>query len=219
MSVKCLLQTALAPWASLSVVLIIFLSTAVTKWSSSFKKTLLSQSVILITRYKSGTILFWEKIFQKMPLSNYLWCPMMNKKISSIFTFKNEWFLLELEMALWNEICAGVFYLWLKKFDTKIIAILVISELMASAGKVLRCFRRHGEKFTSVHRQVLRTRVNLKYSILLISNAATGPPVTILQLFMVIVSGCLGFGNFIVLMKSSVEFSTGYFAWNFENNG
>ena len=40
-----------------------------------------------------------------------------------------------------------VFYLWLKKFDTKINAILVISELMASAGKVLRRFRRHGEKF------------------------------------------------------------------------
>ena len=42
-----------------------------------------------------------------------------------------------------------VFYLWLKKFDTKINAILVISELMASAGKVLRRFRRHGEKFTT----------------------------------------------------------------------
>ena len=41
-----------------------------------------------------------------------------------------------------------VFYLWLKKFDTKINAILVISELMASAGKVLRCFCCHGEKFT-----------------------------------------------------------------------
>jgi hypothetical protein len=35
------------------------------------------------------------------------------------------------------------------KFDTKIIAILVISELMASAGKILRRFRRHGEKFIS----------------------------------------------------------------------
>ena len=34
-------------------------------------------------------------------------------------------------------------------FDTKINAILVISELMASAGKVLRRFRRHGEKFTA----------------------------------------------------------------------
>ena len=40
-----------------------------------------------------------------------------------------------------------VFYLWLKKFDTKINAILVISELMASAGKVLRHFCRYGEKF------------------------------------------------------------------------
>jgi hypothetical protein len=37
--------------------------------------------------------------------------------------------------------------MWLKKFDTKIIAILVISELMASAGKVLRRFCRHGEKY------------------------------------------------------------------------
>ena len=43
-----------------------------------------------------------------------------------------------------------VFYPWLKKFDTKINATLVIGELiMASAGKVLRHFHRHGEKFTS----------------------------------------------------------------------
>ena len=44
-----------------------------------------------------------------------------------------------------------VFYLRLKKFDTKINAILVISELMASAGKVLRRFHRHGEQFTHLH--------------------------------------------------------------------
>ena len=42
----------------------------------------------------------------------------------------------------------NVYYLWLKKFDTKINAILVISELMAAAGKVLRHFRCHGETFT-----------------------------------------------------------------------
>ena len=34
------------------------------------------------------------------------------------------------------------------KFDTKINAILVISQLMASDGKVLIHFRCHGEKFT-----------------------------------------------------------------------
>ena len=34
-------------------------------------------------------------------------------------------------------------YLWLKKFDTKINAILLISELMASVRKVLRHFYRH----------------------------------------------------------------------------
>ena len=39
-------------------------------------------------------------------------------------------------------------YLWLKKFDTKINAILVISELIALVRKVLRHFRRHGEIFT-----------------------------------------------------------------------
>ena len=39
-------------------------------------------------------------------------------------------------------------YLWLKKFDTKINAILLISELMASVRKVLRHFHRHGEIFT-----------------------------------------------------------------------
>ena len=41
-------------------------------------------------------------------------------------------------------------YLWLKKFDTKINAILLISELMASVRKVLRHFHRHGEIFTEV---------------------------------------------------------------------
>ena len=56
----------------------IFLSNAVTKSRNSYKKTLLTQSVILITRCKSSTIFFWEKFFQKMPLSNYLWSPMMN---------------------------------------------------------------------------------------------------------------------------------------------
>ena len=45
----------------------IFLSTAVTKWSNSYKKTLLTQSVILITRYKSGTILFWDDTCQFFP--------------------------------------------------------------------------------------------------------------------------------------------------------
>ena len=40
-----------------------------------------------------------------------------------------------------------VYYLRLKKFDTKINAILVISELMASVGKVLRRFCCHGETF------------------------------------------------------------------------
>ena len=38
-------------------------------------------------------------------------------------------------------------YLWLKKFDTKINAILLISELMASVRKVLRHFYPHGEIF------------------------------------------------------------------------
>jgi hypothetical protein len=44
-----------------------------------------------------------------------------------------------------------VFYLLLKKFDTKINAILVISELMASAGKVLWRFRRQSEKIYNSH--------------------------------------------------------------------
>ena len=42
-----------------------------------------------------------------------------------------------------------VHYLWLKKFDTKINAILAISELKASVGKVLRRFCCSGEKFIS----------------------------------------------------------------------
>ena len=63
----------------------IFLSIVVTKWAADSRK-LLIQSVILITRYKSGTIFFWENFFQKMPLffSDVQW---WTKKISSIFTF------------------------------------------------------------------------------------------------------------------------------------
>ena len=112
---KFLLETALAPWACLSVV---FISTAVTKWSNSYKKTLMTQSVILITRYKSGTILFWDyacQIFsKKMPLSNYLWCPMMNKK-NHLFlysTYQDCMIFAKIGDGscwyLWNEICAGV---------------------------------------------------------------------------------------------------------------
>ena len=41
-------------------------------------------------------------------------------------------------------------YQWSKKFDTKINAILLISGVMASAGKVLRHFHRHGEIFICV---------------------------------------------------------------------
>ena len=48
---------------------------------------LLIQSVILITRHKSGTILCWGKFSKKMPLSNYFWCPMMNQNFFSILTF------------------------------------------------------------------------------------------------------------------------------------
>ena len=86
MSVKFLLQTALAPCALLSVVLILFFLLLLLSEAAASRK-LMIQSVILITRYKSGTINFWGIFFQKMPLSNYLWCPMMNQKISSIFTF------------------------------------------------------------------------------------------------------------------------------------
>ena len=46
-------------------------------------------------------------------------------------------------------------YLWLKKFDTKINAILLISELMASVRKVLRHFHRHGEIFITVLMYIL----------------------------------------------------------------
>jgi hypothetical protein len=47
-------------------------------------------------------------------------------------------------VLLWQK----VYYLWLKKSVTKINAFLVISELMASFGKVLRCFGDIGKKIT-----------------------------------------------------------------------
>ena len=87
-----------------------FLSTAVTKWSSSFKKTLLTQSVILITRYIFGTILFWERcqlIFDKIcPKNATFKLSLMSNDEQKIFIhfyilhIKNVWFLLELEMVL-----------------------------------------------------------------------------------------------------------------------
>ena len=49
-------------------------------------------------------------------------------------------------------------------FDTKINATLVISELMASTGKVLNRFHRHGEKFTAI----LHFSVNEIFSLLFI---------------------------------------------------
>ena len=88
----------------------IFLSTVVTKWSNSYKKTLLTQSVILITRYKSGTILFWgrcqlifDKIFPKN--ATFKLSLMSNDEPKNFIHFyilhiKNVWFLLKLEMAL-----------------------------------------------------------------------------------------------------------------------
>ena len=98
-----------------------FLST-VTKWSNSCKKTLLTQSVVLITRYKSGTILFWDDT-----------CQFFSKKchfqiISDVqwWTKKNHPFLESTYQEwmsfakigdgpcyyLWNEICAGVLFLF-----------------------------------------------------------------------------------------------------------
>ena len=55
-------------------------------------------------------------------------------------------------VLLWQE-CQifKVNYLWLKKFDTKVNAILLISELTASVRKVLGHFHRHGEILTSAH--------------------------------------------------------------------
>jgi hypothetical protein len=47
-------------------------------------------------------------------------------------------------VLLWQK----VYYLWLKKSVTKINAFLVISELMASFGKVLRSFGDIGKKIT-----------------------------------------------------------------------
>ena len=81
----------------------IFLSTAVAKWSNSYKKPLLTQSVILNTRYKSGTILFWDdtcQIFSKrchfQIISDVQWWTKKN----SPFLHSTNQFYLGLEMAL-----------------------------------------------------------------------------------------------------------------------
>ena len=70
-----------------------------------------------------------------------------------VWPFSLFWFTLcwaESAVSLLCQKCQifKVYYLWSKKFDTKINAIIVISELMASVGKVLRHFCRSGEKFT-----------------------------------------------------------------------
>jgi hypothetical protein len=59
---KSLLQTALAPWESLSVELIFFSLLLLLSKAAASTQTLLSQSVIMITRYKSGAILSFFKI-------------------------------------------------------------------------------------------------------------------------------------------------------------
>ena len=96
----------------------IFLSTAVTKCRNSYKKTLLTQSVILITRYKSGTILCWDDI-----------CQIFSKKCHFQIISDVQWWTKKFHPFLhstyqecmifarigdgpcyysWNEICAGV---------------------------------------------------------------------------------------------------------------
>ena len=67
-AVKFLLQTVLAPCAFLSVVLILFSLLVLLSEAAASRKTLMSQSAILITRYKNGTIIFWEEFFKKCHL-------------------------------------------------------------------------------------------------------------------------------------------------------
>ena len=101
------------------------------------------------------------KIFVNLTFSQKVW--LFHKKFDFLFCFdllallsweywkysctaaKKKWLLV----LLWQK-CQifKVNYLWLKKFNTKINAILLISELMASFRKVLRHFHRHGEIFT-----------------------------------------------------------------------
>ena len=108
--VKFLLHVALAPCACLSVELILLSLLLLLSETAISTKTLLSQSVILITRYKSGAILFWgrcqlifDKIFPKN--ATFKLSLMSNDEPKNFIHFyilhiKNVWFLLKLEMAL-----------------------------------------------------------------------------------------------------------------------
>ena len=99
------------------------------------------------------------KIFVNLTFSQKVW-PFVLFSFTSCAELRVPWVQhkrSDILVLLWQK-CQifKVFYLWLKKFDTKINAILVISELMASTGKVLRRFRRHGEKFTAGYTLWLR---------------------------------------------------------------
>ena len=94
----------------------------VTKWNSKFRKTLLSQSVILITRLKSGAILFWGRcqlIFDKNFPKNatFKLSLMSNDEPKNFIHFyilhiKNVQFLQKLEMALVTPIKMKFVLVW-----------------------------------------------------------------------------------------------------------
>ena len=69
-----------------------------------------------------------------------------NQCLGCLICFCLHWILL---VWLKCEFYKSIYCLWLKKSDSWINAILVISELMASVNKTLRHFRCSGEKFTS----------------------------------------------------------------------
>ena len=63
----------------------IFLSIVVTKWAADSRKLCWFNLSFWLPDIKIAQLSFENKFFQKMPLSNYLWWPMMNQKNSSIF--------------------------------------------------------------------------------------------------------------------------------------
>ena len=115
--VKFLLQTALAPWACLSVVLIYF--SLLLLLSATRKLCWLNLSLqILITRYKSGTILSWNDICQFFSkkchfqiISDVQW---WTKKFHPFLDSTYQEWMIFAKIGdgscyyLWNEICAGV---------------------------------------------------------------------------------------------------------------
>ena len=119
--VKFLLHIALAPWACLSVELTLLSLLLLLSEAAASRKLCWVNLSYWLPDIKVAQFSFEEdvnsyltKFSKQMPLSNYLWCPMMNKK-NHLFlysTYQDCMIFAKIGDGscwyLWNEICAGV---------------------------------------------------------------------------------------------------------------